>query len=75
MKIQTKRDCKKVFGTYTAMAEWMGLTRAAISKWPDNLTQRQIDEVTGAIIRKKRQTLLDLQSCDDDLLEDEDSAK
>ena len=65
MAIHTKKEAKMVFGTYGEMAEELGISRQALSKWPNELTKRQVHEVEGAILARKRRMLLALQSCDD----------
>lgn len=48
----TKTDACKLFGgTQTALARALGLGRAAISRWPEELEQDQIDRVIGAAVR------------------------
>ena len=49
--IKTKKEAARLFGSQTAMARALGITRAAISRWHDDLTQRQKDEILGAAIR------------------------
>ena len=47
----TKSDASKLFGNATRLAEALGIRPQAISQWPETLTQRQTDEITGAAIR------------------------
>lgn len=51
MKITTKADAIALFSTRAALARAVGLSRARISQWPDELTQRQADLVRGAALR------------------------
>lgn len=46
-----KSDAIEIFKTQAELARALGITRAAIHQWPDELTQRQSDEVTGAALR------------------------
>ena len=47
-----KRDAISLFGsTQSALGAALGITKSAISQWPDDLTQPQIDWVTGAVVR------------------------
>ena len=48
----TKSDAIRIFGsTVTEMAAAIGVTRSAVSQWPEQLTQPQIDRVVGAAVR------------------------
>lgn len=48
----TKTEAKSLFGgTDAALARAVGLTRSAISQWPEELEQREIDRVVGAAVR------------------------
>lgn len=51
MELRTKHDALKLFGSYTAMADALGVNKSAISQWEDDLTQRRIDELMGAALR------------------------
>lgn len=51
MEIQTKDDAIEYFGTLTGLSNALGISKQAVSVWPDKLTNRQINEVTGAIVR------------------------
>ena len=52
MEIKTKSDAKLVFTSFKAMAEALGINPSALSQWPEDLTERQVNEITGAAIRK-----------------------
>jgi len=47
----TKTQAAAIFGNQTKLGEAIGISRAAISQWPDKLTQKQVDRVIGAAIR------------------------
>ena len=48
----TKREAIAMFGsTHQALADAVGVTRAAITQWPDELRVDQIDRVIGAAVR------------------------
>jgi len=48
----TKSQAIRIFGdSQTAMADALTMTRAAVSAWPETLSQRQIDQVRGAALR------------------------
>ena len=49
--IKTKTQAAAIFGSATQLAETLGITKGAVSQWPEILTQRQQDEVMGAAIR------------------------
>ena len=50
-----KREAIELFGrTQQALADAVGVTRPAISQWPDELTQEQADRVVGAAVRLGR---------------------
>lgn len=46
-----KSEAIKLFGTQTRLADALGLGRSAVSQWPDELAQRQADQVLGAALR------------------------
>lgn len=50
----TKQEAIQAFGSGAALARALGLTRGAISLWPDILDQRRADEVAGAALRLKK---------------------
>ena len=46
-----KSEAKELFGgRYVRLAEALGLGRAAISEWPEELTTRQRNEIVGAAV-------------------------
>lgn len=47
----TKKEAAELFGNYAKLARALGITKSAISGWPDDLRQDQIDRVVGAAIR------------------------
>lgn len=47
----TKSEAISIFGSGAELARALGITRAAISQWPEILHQRDIDRVTGAALR------------------------
>lgn len=47
----TKQDAISIFGSGAALARALGITRGAVSLWPDVLDQRRADEVRGAAAR------------------------
>ena len=48
----TKHEATKIFGgTQSALAAALGVSRSAISQWPEQLSQRQADMVLGAALR------------------------
>lgn len=50
-----KRDAIRLFGsTVTELASALGLTRSAVSQWPERLRQAQADRVMGAAVRLGR---------------------
>ena len=48
----TKQEAINIFGSVRKLSETLGVTRHAVYMWPDNLTQKTIDQVTGAALRK-----------------------
>ena len=58
----TKSDAIDLFGSAAKLARAVGLSRARISQWGNELTQRQADLVTGAAVRLGK---LALQHCDE----------
>ena len=53
MKLETRQDVYDLFGGVEAAAMAMDVTRQAIFKWPEPLTNSQIDRVVGAAVRLK----------------------
>ena len=53
--IRTKRQACDLFGgRVTDLARAVGVTHSAVSQWPEQLSQRQIDQVIGAAVRTGR---------------------
>jgi hypothetical protein len=51
----TKMEAAAMFGgTYADLARALELKRAAISRWPAELTQTQCDRVVGAALRLRK---------------------
>ena len=46
-----KKEALRVFGTASALARAMGVTRSAVSQWPEKLTPRVGDRVIAAALR------------------------
>lgn len=49
--IRTKQDAINLFNSQKELGDALGISKSAVSQWPDILTQRQINEVVGAAIR------------------------
>lgn len=47
----TKQQAIGIFGTGAETGRALGITRSAVSQWPDVLDQRMTDLVVGAAIR------------------------
>ncbi|WP_081953440.1 Cro/CI family transcriptional regulator [Mycoavidus cysteinexigens] len=47
----SKQQAIRVFGSGANLGRAIGITRSAISQWPDRLDQRQTDLVIGAALR------------------------
>lgn len=47
----TKKEAVEIFGSGAALGRALGISRAAIWQWPDQLDQKQTDMVVGAAIR------------------------
>lgn len=45
---------KLIFRNQSELARAVGRHRSTISQWPDELTQQQSDEITGAAIRLRK---------------------
>lgn len=51
--VLTKRQAISIFGSLARdLSQALGITDAAICKWPDQLTARRTNEVLGAAIRR-----------------------
>lgn len=50
--LETKSQFKRLFGSYSAMAEALGITTSALSQWHEHLSKRQINELTGAYLNR-----------------------
>ncbi|MDP5211185.1 Cro/CI family transcriptional regulator [Microbulbifer sp. 2205BS26-8] len=48
MDIQTKQQARELFGTYTAIAGALEITKGAISQWPEHLPKKIRDRVMWA---------------------------
>lgn len=49
--LMTKKDAVGMFGSGAALGRALGVSKAAIWQWPDELSQKQTDMVVGAAIR------------------------
>jgi hypothetical protein len=47
----TKKQALKLLGGVKPMSEALGISRQAIDQWPERLTQKQADWVSGAALR------------------------
>lgn len=47
----TKKDAISIFGTSVALADACGVTKSAVSQWPELFTERLTNEVVGAALR------------------------
>ncbi|RIQ74555.1 hypothetical protein D0838_04980 [Bordetella avium] len=47
----TKQDAIKAFGSGAALGRALGVTRGAVSLWPEQLDQTRADRVRGAAVR------------------------
>ncbi|WP_302945262.1 hypothetical protein [Turicimonas muris] len=52
-----KKTATSLFGSGAALGRALGISKAAIGNWHENLSQRQQDEVIGAAIRLNKITL------------------
>ncbi|ATF86903.1 Cro/CI family transcriptional regulator [Burkholderia gladioli] len=50
----TKQQATAIFGSGAALARALGITRGAVSQWPDELDQKYTDMVIGAAVRVGR---------------------
>lgn len=46
-----KNILKKIFGSFTKAADALGVTKGAITFWPEELSQHHIDRIRGACVR------------------------
>ena len=46
-----KQQAIEIFKTQVAIANALGITKSAVSQWPEELDQRLTDELHGAAIR------------------------
>lgn len=46
-----KKTASFIFGSAARLSRALGISKAAVSLWPETLTQRQQDEVIGAALR------------------------
>jgi hypothetical protein len=51
IRTMKKTDAIQIFGTASALSKAIGVTRSAVSQWPDHLDQSQADRVLGAAYR------------------------
>lgn len=49
--IKTKTEAAELWGSQAELGRALGLTRQAIAAWPEELNERQQNEVLGAAIR------------------------
>ena len=56
MEIKTKSKAASLFGSKSALADALGITRQAVNGWPEKLTERQSNEVTGAALKAGKLT-------------------
>jgi transcriptional repressor of cell division inhibition gene dicB len=49
--LMTKKDAIAMFTSGAALGRALGVTKAAIWQWPEELSQKQTDMVVGAAIR------------------------
>ena len=47
----TKTQAAKLFGSYAAMARALGVGKACVSRWPDQLDQARQDRIMGCAMR------------------------
>lgn len=59
-----KSTAIRVFGSASRLADAIGVSKQAISLWPDELTTRQTNEVVGAMLHAGK--LTDLLSTAED---------
>lgn len=54
----TKQEAINTFGTAANLARALGMTRSAISMWPNDLDNQRADRVRGAAIRLRKKLVL-----------------
>lgn len=50
----TKQQATAIFGSGAALARALGITRGAVSQWPDELDQQRTAMVIGAAVQNGR---------------------
>lgn len=50
----TKQQAVSIFGTAKALADALGLTKGAVSQWPDALDTQRTAAVIGAAVQQGR---------------------
>jgi DNA-binding transcriptional regulator YdaS (Cro superfamily) len=50
----TKQQAVGIFGTATALADALGITKGAVSQWPDDLDTQRTAAVIGAAVQSGR---------------------
>lgn len=50
----TKHQALAIFGSGAALARALGITRGAVSQWPDDLDQQRTAMVIGAAVQSGR---------------------
>ncbi len=56
-----KSNAIAIFGGVKKLADALGIKRQSIYQWDESLSQRQVDEITGAAIRLKFQTIAEVE--------------
>ena len=46
-----KREAAKLFGNQSKLAMAIGISKSAVSQWPEELSQSSADRVIGAAVR------------------------
>jgi len=52
MNIKNKSQAIKLFSSASELARALKISRGAVWQWPEELTERQINEITGAAVRR-----------------------
>ena len=50
MKLKTKAQAVKLFGSQANLARALGISRSSLCEWEDQLTQRRAHEIMGAMV-------------------------